>query len=169
MIYVYTNVYIFMTIIIAVDNTTKIRMIIINSISYYFFYYVLLLSYCCFSPALSENKYFENLESQQTSVRHAISYYQFAPHFDPPGPAYDWNESSVCDSYNHTFSQLWFYHIIRCFTHVLCLKTSSHVCSHGLTLCQMCPWVQQSLQPFTQIYHSATVKVRHRLFFTHLK
>ncbi|XP_056603990.1 transcription factor Spi-C [Triplophysa dalaica] len=42
----------------------------------------------------TENKYFENLESQQSSVRHAISYYQFTPHFEPPGPAYDWNESS---------------------------------------------------------------------------
>ncbi|XP_051977188.1 transcription factor Spi-C-like [Xyrauchen texanus] len=41
----------------------------------------------------TENKYYENVEIQHSSARHAISYYQFTPHFEPPAPMYDWNES----------------------------------------------------------------------------
>ncbi|XP_065124674.1 transcription factor Spi-C [Paramisgurnus dabryanus] len=47
----------------------------------------------------TEIKYYENLESQHSPGRHAISYYQFTPHFEPPGSAYEWNESSSWSSH----------------------------------------------------------------------
>lgn len=65
------------------------------------------------------------------------------------------------------FTTHWIFHF-HCFSWwvVILLPmfcASLCVCSHGLTLCQMCLWgrcVLLSLRYFTQIYHSATEKVQ---------
>lgn len=90
----------------------------------------MIIHYCSF--ALSENKYYENLENQQSSVRHAISYYQFTPHFEPPGSMYDWNESSVGLQLIEFFTfivsadRLWYFY--SCF---VLLSVSVVMVSHG--------------------------------------
>lgn len=133
-------------------------------------WWLLLLSFILCWLALSENKSYENLESQQSSVRHAISYYQFTPHFEPPGSMYDWNESSVGLQLIEFFAFM--VSAVRLWCFYLCFVTrNASLCiyRHGLTLCQMCLWghcVLLSLRYFTQIYHSAMEKVQqHNKFF----
>ncbi|TRY57849.1 hypothetical protein DNTS_017649 [Danionella cerebrum] len=47
------------------------------------------------SGSLSESKHYETLDRPPSFLRHSISYYQLAPHFEAPGLNYEWDETSV--------------------------------------------------------------------------